>query len=53
MKKIYLCSVGGYLGKIGNQVAICGKISVGESNRCGAHGNKKCQHKAKPLTTDA
>lgn len=46
MKVIFKCKVDGYLGRRGVYGAICGHIKVNGSI-CGAHGNKKCEHKVR------
>jgi len=42
-KVIYKCKVNGSLGRVGKYSSMCGLSRMG--GFCGAHGNKKCQHK--------
>lgn len=49
----YKCKVDGVLGKVGKYSAICGKIKCGDDSICGAHGNKKCEHKVRLVVVSA
>ena len=42
----YICTVDGFLGRMGKHSALCGRVSLYLS-KCMAHGNKKCIHKVK------
>ena len=44
MKKQYKCKVNGCISN-GNIKGICGHKIVGNNDKCGAHGNTKCEHK--------
>ena len=37
------CAVDGDLGRVWGHFAMCAYVSIG--GKCGAHGNKKCEHK--------
>ena len=50
MKKIFDCAVNGILKK-GNPALICGDKIVG-NKKCGAHGNRKCEHKKQRPNND-
>ena len=41
-KKIKTCKTNGVIKFAGRYAGICPHITVGESRKCQAHGNKKC-----------
>ena len=46
---IYKCKVNGVVGRMGKYTALCVKIKCGSDSICGAHGNKKCEHKERAV----
>lgn len=42
----YKCAVNGRFRR-GNMIGLCPYMMIRDNSICGAHGNKKCEHKIK------